>query len=347
LGQGITPSTSPNGFRPFICGSNTYGKLPLTIALIPQVLNENLRCLKMAKRPYETKQYSNSDNLILHMPVWGTFGGFEPVEYDIEVAGLIYSVFQPEVTDPNVPSVFDGTSGGSVMDFNGSGIIAVIASNWNSIQRLITNQYMSLTSMGGDARNGPFLQYTRYCSFNQPTIDVTGMRLIPKRWKKYIKEVVDEEIITGGTLVKKNSKTSVKSKKLIYAPSGSTILNEFTIAYSALIPISPTMKENFPNLIIPVVEVLSGLPSINQVQTSTLESYNLILPGAGQLVNSRSEEIEASLSNYIKGQAGDDSELSKYITSISERNDGGFFGDLFSAIGPSVINGAVSVLTSM
>jgi len=333
------------GFRPFVVSSNTYGKLPLTIMLIPQVLNENLRCLKMAIRPYLTKQYNNSNNHITHIPVWGTFGGFVPIPYNVVVDGVSYPVFQLENTDPFTPNVFDGTSGGNVVDFNGSGIIADIGVNWNDTQRLITNMYMGLTTMGGDARNGPFLQYTRYCNFVVISKDVTDMKKIPKHWRPFIKEV--EEEITGGGMQKKNSKANIKSKRLIYAPPNSSILTEFTVGYSGMVPISPTLKENFPNLIIPVVETSGNLPSINQVQVSTQEPYILSLTGPGQLVSSRSEEIGASTFNYVKGAAGDKSELSEFIKKLSENNEGGFLGDLFSAIGPTVLSGAVNLLGGM
>jgi len=346
IGQGITPATSPLGFRPFIVSSNTYGKLPATIALIPQVLNENLRCLKMAIRPYDTKQFNNSNNHITHIPVWGTFGGFVPVNYEVIVDGTPFPLFLPESSDPFTPNIFDGTSGGNVVDFNGSGIINDIGVNWNDTQRLLTNMYMGLTSMGGDARNGPFLQYTRYCSFVVVSRDITDMKRVPKHWKPYIKE--EEEVIsTGGVLQKKNSKASVKSKRLIYSPPNSSIFTEFTVGYSGMVPISPTLKENFGNLIIPVIESVNSLPSITQVQTSTQEPYVLSLTGPGQLVSSRSEEILASTFNYVKGAAGDKSELSKFIEKLSENNEGGFFGDLFSAIGPAVISGAAGILSGM
>jgi len=352
LGQGLTPSSSTGGFRPFVCGSNTYGRKPEQILLIPTVLNENLRCLKMVVRPYETRNYNSGRNHVTHIPVWGTFGGMAPLQYQLNVNGAVINIFNNENTDPDTPNIFDGTSGGNAVDFNTTSIIASIGNGWNERMRLLTSMYSGLTSMGGDARNGPLLQFTRYCAFTVVQKDVSDKIRIPATWMPYIKEmpVDDEGTVNTGipSLTKKTSKRTIQYRK-IYAPPNSSILTQYSLMYSGFIPITPTHKENFCNLILPVIEIATGgpLPGITQVQTATQESYKLELRGPGNVISNRGTEIQAACVNYIKGQAGDKSELAEFVTKMSENNEGGFFGDLFAAIGPTAIAGLGTLLNTV
>jgi len=351
IGQGITPSTSVNGFRPFIMGSNAYGRKPQELIQIPTVLNENLRCLKMAIRPYSTKQYANSNNHITHVPVWGTFGGYVPLVYSFNIDGTPINLFIAENLDPNTPSVFDGTSGGDVVDFNDTPLIATICELWNENMRVLTNMFSSLTVMGGDATAGPFLQFTRYCAFNSINLDITNRRRVPRFWDPYIKEIEEEKEVVGTVsgLTKKVSKTAIKSKKRIYAPPNSSILSQYTIAYSGMIPISPTHKENFCNIILPVVEVSpagNSLPNMTQIQTATQEPYLLNLIGVSNIQSNRGDEIQNAIINYVVGAAGKKSELSEFVSGMSKENEGGFFGDLFAAIAPTAVGGLGTLIKS-
>jgi hypothetical protein len=335
VGQGLTFSRLNTGFRPFICGSNTYPRTPITILTIPAVLNENLRCLKMAIRPYVTKQFSSNKNHITHIPVWGTFGGFVPLQYQMTIDGVAINLFQNENSDPNTPSVFDGTSGGTAVDFNTTPVIATIAQVWNEDMIMLKNQISHPVSMGGDAKSGPFLQFTRYCAFNSGNFerDVSMIRRIPTYMKPFVKEVETEERIVKRVNSKENV-TTRKTKK-VYAPPGSTIFSEYTVAYSGMIPITATHKENFCNIILPIVEVtfpMSSIPNVTQVQTAAIEPYILDLQGVGIIQGDRASELSNASINYLKGIAGDGSELASYVDTLNKMNEGGFLGDLFAAI---------------
>jgi hypothetical protein len=338
IGQGLTPSRSANGFRPFLCGSNTFPKTPIAIMTVPSVLNENLRCLKMAIRPYITKNYPNKNNHVTHIPVWGTFGGFAPINYTYEINDTVITVFLPEISDPNTPNVFDGTSGGNVVDFNATPVISTALEIWNDDMILLKNQISHPVTLGGDAKNGPFLQFTRYCSFttDNTETDVTYMRRIPKSMVQYVKEV-EEEKPTLKRTTSKEKEIIVKRKKKIYAPPGSSIYSEYTVAYSGMIPITATHKENFSNIILPVVEVafpMTQIPNVTQVETAYLEPYTLDLVGPGPITGSRALEIDNGSINYLKGIAGDGSELASFVNALSNENEGGFLGDLFAAVEP-------------
>lgn len=338
IAQGLSFARLNSGFRPFICGSNTYGRKPIEIMNIPLVLNENLRCLKMAIRPYITKNFSSRDNHITHIPVWGTFGGFVPPTYTFTLDGTVIPVFALENSDPNTPNVFDGTSGNFVVDFNTSNPPLLAAEIWNDAMELVQNQIANLTPIGGDSKCGPFLQFTRYAAFtqgNDSEVDVTDMRRIPNYMKNYI---VERE--TDDCLKRTKSKEGlVKKVKKIYAPPGSTLFNEFTTGYSGMVPITDTHLENFNNFILPVIEVsfpMTTIPNTTQVQTACLEPYNITYEGPSTIIGSRVAEIEASVVNYMTGKAGKKTELAEFISALSNNDEGGFLGDLFAAVEPLV-----------
>jgi len=59
LGQFLTPEVGNSTFQSFLCGSNCFPQNPVTLMLISQVLNENLRGLKICQRPYQTKNFQS------------------------------------------------------------------------------------------------------------------------------------------------------------------------------------------------------------------------------------------------------------------------------------------------
>jgi len=104
-----------------------------------------------------------------------------------------------------------------------------------------------------------------------------------------------------------------------------------------MIPITPAHKENFANFILPVIETtfpMQTIPNQTQIQTSTLEPYNIRLTGPGPIIGSRVAEIEGATLNYLCGLAGKKSEVAQYVAALNTGNEGGFLGDLFAAIEP-------------
>jgi len=297
--------------------------------------------LKMAVCPYITKKFNSPRNKLIYIPVWGTFKGYvPPTFYEVTINDISYPTFLAEGTDPNTPDIFDGTSAGSVVDFNETPLITNIVANWNGLMAEITNMFSSLVSIGGDATGGPSLTNTRYCQFatvENSKREITGIVRVPKCMRKFVTEVEIVEDAPHGTLVRQSSKGGVverKVRKVKYiAPPDSTIFNQFTLGYSSILPITETKKENYPQFILPVIEIVPGaLPSIPQVQTATLEPYSLEF-NSSTIFNNRATEIIAAGVNNVVGLAGRKTDLSSFTETLSNMGKGGFLGDMFATVG--------------
>jgi len=336
LSQFLTPQTGRGAFIPFICGSNCFPKaidVPLNIA---SVLNENLKCLKMWIRPYETKQFNNPKNHITHIPVVGTWATTTPMNYFIIWNDTLYPMFLDESTDTFVPNYFDGTGvSNAVVDFNATTLLQEIASTYNSLVNTTINMWSGVSPIGGDSNGSPFLQYTRYVQFNTENIvEIHNTRVFPRHLKQFI---VEKEVETKLVRTTSQSKTEISKKKVpYYAPPDSTVFTMNTKAISSTIPISATMKQNFGNFILPVIELAElpsmALPSQVQVQTGTLEPF-LFDGFTENPFNSRGLEIINGMVNMVTGVAGRDSELAAFIKNLAANNQGAFLGDLFAAAG--------------
>jgi len=333
LAQGLCPQTGSGAFQAFLCGSNCYPKNPSVLMKIPMSLNENLRQLVMCAYQYQTKNYQSSNNEVRYIPVWGAFKGSVPIQYNIVWNSINYPVFEVPTEDPYTPDIFDGTSGSSVVDFNESALLSNITASWNEVVTYVTDQYASLVTIGGDARGGALLQYTRLVQFATLEKDVTMFKRIPRHYDQFI-TIKDVEV---PNLERKNSKKEFKKVKT-YNPPGSTIYAEYTLGITSRLPISPTFKEYTPDLILPVIEIASdeSIPSINQVQTSYQEPYSS-KPGVNVIVfDNRAQEIYDGLPNMVTKTAGKKTELSMYFDELSRLNEGGFLSQLFTLGGPLI-----------
>jgi len=164
IAQFLTPQTGTGAFQPFLCGSNCYPAMPTILMKIPKFINENLRMLMMCVRPYHTGKFDSPNNNMTHVPVWGMYTTYTPVNYVIFQGATAHDLFLPEVS--NNPSVFDGSYGSNVADFNNSDIVTSGINFWNEIVNACSNQFGELDTMGGDSMGSPLLQYTRYVAFS-------------------------------------------------------------------------------------------------------------------------------------------------------------------------------------
>jgi len=335
LAQFLCPQTSTGGFQSFLCGSNVFPKGPGEIMLLPTFLNENLRMLKMSEHPYYTKGFSNSRNKIKYIPVLGTFKGYVPPTYfGPTINGVFRPYFIPESDDPNTPNIFDGTSGNYVVDFNETPLMSNLCALWNAYVVPLTPMFGSVIRMGGEANGGPLLQYTRYCQFvvDQHS-EVPNKAIIPVHMRSFIQEIEVEKPV----LEKKSSKSVLipkeKEIKRIMAPPNSTLYTQYSLGYSGILPITSTFKENVPDFILPVIEIVPGaLPGITQYQTAVKEPYSLLFQ-ASVIYNNRATELQDSVPNNVVGLAGHKTALAEYVETLSRNNEGGFLGDLFTTIG--------------
>jgi len=244
--------------------------------------------------------------------------------------------FLPENTDSFTPDIFDGTSGGSVVDFNETPLIANIVAFSNGVMEQLSSMFSSLDRIGGDSSGSPMLQYTRYCSFNAENakVEIPRSQKFAKGLKRFLViEEIDENLGTN-KLERKSSKAEIKKiKKQYYAPPNSTIFTQYTRGYTGVLPISASMKEYFPDFVIPVIEINPGtLPSIQQVQIADLEAYEIRFDSS-VIYNNRGSEIASGAVNNVVGLAGKKTELSMFTDELAMKNQGAFIGDIFSTVG--------------
>jgi len=351
LGQFQSYNSGPNRFQSFLCGSNTYPQEPATLLIVPKTFNENMRMLMMKVRPYETKNFNNKRNHITQIPVWGAQIGFQSVNPLIMVGDNPPTfLFQPDVSDPNPPDVWDGTMGNNVADFNATPLMADIITIWNDYMTTLNDQFSGVSGLGGQSSGSPLLQYTRYVTYRGDNIRCKPSHRqrgnVGRHLRPFLKDVetkvfpvlpVLERKSSGMTLDRKLSKDKDIKVEIdtLYAPPTNTPFSEWTLAYSGMIPITDTLREYFPNLILPIVEIGDGsLPNQSQFQVSVLEPYSIATNV--NIVNTlatRGSELLNAIPDDVLGRSGQQTELSKFVDELSKTDQGGFLGDLFAVVG--------------
>jgi len=206
---------------------------------------------------------------------------------------------------------------------------------------ILANQFSSLTPFGGASSGSPFLQFTRYVKWNNALKEIKQMRRVPRILQSYTEDVdvpVKSDILVEGRgLLERKSSVKQTVKKRLFNPPSSSLFTEYSAAYSGVIPITDTHKAVFSQLILPVIQLQDALlPSQVQIQTSSIEPYwysNLAPEGTNSPFVTRINDIVAAVPNYVTGTAGRDTELASFMKTMSDMNEGGFFGDLLSTVG--------------
>jgi len=343
LGQFMIPDSNGAGlFESFRCGSNCYPKQPATKFLVTQMLNENLKGLKMAVRGYSTKKYQNDNNKVIHIPVWGAFKSWVPTSFIYRNAnGDPIPLFAPETG--NDPDLWDGSfNNGGAADLNDSPIANDVVQEWNYFMTGCTQTLNSMEQIGGDGCGSPFLQFTRYVKFKSQDfrVEVNDRQIarVPKHCQQFIVDKT-EEIVTPGT-DKRSSKKEMRNFK-VYAPPIASVYTEYTQAITGFIPITATHREFLSIFILPIIEVEIGdnLPTTSEIQISSLEPYKLQVFAAGRddlnatVFGSRAAELDSRMPDEVKALAGEKSGLSSFVEKVSDADEGGFLGDLFATAG--------------
>jgi len=343
IGQMLTPQTGTGAFQPFLCGSNCYPAMPTILMKLPKFINENLRMLMLCVRPYHTNKFESPNNNFTHVPVWGMFTSYTPVNYTYFIGDVAKQLFLPEVS--NNPSIFDGSYGSSVADFNNSDIVTSGINFWNEIVEVTANQFGELDTIGGDSLGSPLLQYTRYVSFSNTfqKKELNPRVRVPHACRRFVHETEIEEVVeplvTPRNLTRElsGSKPRQKRKVLVYAPPESSPFNEFSVAISSCVKVSESMKQLSTDFLLPIVEIAGSnvLPSQNQVQTSNREPYWIKFNPQidDQVFASRALELQGGVPNNVVGQAGHKTAIVEYMDALSKEDKGATFGDIFSFLG--------------
>jgi len=238
-----------------------------------------------------------------------------------------------------VPDLIDGNIGGDPYDLNTSIYSTAVIEQWNNLMQATASMWSGLDEIGGDGSGSPLLMYTRYVQFVNPgSMEVVPLKLskIPKQARKYLKEVEEPVPDTKDSKDIKDRRASKKEvrKFMAYAPPNNSPYSEYEVGMSCLVPITATAKTYLKDFILPVIEVNTGdnLPGLTQIQSASLEGYSYAQQ-YNNILASRAFSLIASVKNCVKGIAGTPSPLAQFIAELSAMNQGGFFGDLFSAVG--------------
>jgi len=213
LGQAICPTTSMLGFQSFLCGSNCCAVDPGVILQLPLVINENLRMLMRTNFHYFTVNRNLTRNRIIHMPVWGAFKGTVPINVSVEFGETIYPMFLEEPTSPAPPSIWDGSWGNLVADFNATLAVQTVQNTWNFFMDDVKAFIFGSTALGGSKEYGSLLQFTRYVEFSVPQEVEIRTRRVHNRYRQYIVEKEYDEIVPS-TLERSKSKKDILVKKI-------------------------------------------------------------------------------------------------------------------------------------
>jgi len=343
LTQGMSAETSSGGFQQFLCGSNCYPANPLIYLELPGSLNENIRMLRRGIFDYHTKNFNSERNKIIYIPVLGAFKNTVPINISVETNFGVGNMFLPEPSE--VPDIFDGTFGSAVADFNSTEILQEAIAVWNGFMDSCKKYMLGATQIGGASEPGSLLQFTRYVTFTNIS-DGEGkimrdnkvhFKRPPRVLKQYIsrreKKVQLERKLSNGKIERFEGLEFEQT----YNPPDSTIFVEYTTAVSGSIVITDVHKSMFPQLILPVIElVANSLPTQTQFQTSAKELFLYVASSTNNLINSRAVELGSGVQNNVKGLAGEPTEWAKYVSNKSASNQGGFLGNLFTTIGSTV-----------
>jgi len=341
VAQTMSPETSTGGFQPFICSSNTYPANPIIQLQLPGCLVENIRMLNICNWPYITKNYTNARNRQIIIPVWGAFKNTVATNITVETTEGAFNMFQPEPSSS--PNIFDGTYGSNVADFNNTTMLQEAAATWNFFMTTCNKYILGSTQLGGAGGAGSLLQFTRYVDFQAQDLELKPNHRIhfaraapllkPYIQKREIKKMVERTMSKG-----KTEKQETIAFESYYNPPNSTIYSEYTLAVSGVIPITDSHRQMFPQLILPVIEIVDGsLPSQSQYQTAVKELYVYVNSTVtSNLINNRAMEIASGIPNFVKGLAGENTEWSEFCSNKSKQNEGGFLGNLFSTVGSVV-----------
>jgi len=341
----IYGAETPQRWESLKAGSNCCGLIGGSKIIIPQVINENLKCLKEVINHYETEKLNKGRNVVRTIPVWGAYLT-RTTNYNPELSAFLenvpYNLFQPpNVTDPDF---WDGTYQQQVADLNRSPNMTIALEFWNTmVIPTLTQVSTQLEPMGGQHPSSPFLSLARYANYFDVDFDLKDtpewkIKRLPKESVK-IREVPVESDKRSSTGTKK----PVMMTKRVYAPSGYTMESTVTEAYSAVNYITDTHKEYLPQLIIPVFDVSTsvnrGIVSRMQVQGQHINNYKTTQYGVNALNDlsaNRAQDLSVLASLCVTGTAGQSSALALYYKGLGEGSHGGWLGDIFAAATPIV-----------
>jgi len=243
-------------------------------------------------------------------------------------------MFDPDPV--NSPDLWDGTLSGVPADLNRSENLPQVTGLWNNFIDATRTEWSNITNMGGDSCGSPLLQFTRFVSWAEPSVqkrEYADLRFIPRGLHSFMQKIEEPVMEKSSKNERKLSRKETRSF-YIYNPPSSTIYTERVTDITGIMKITPSHKQYLPAFILPVVEIgtADGIPSVSEVQVATKEMYKLSYAAANNF-DTLGIGYQATIANNVTGQAGKKTEIAEFISELNKTNQGGFLGDIFTTIG--------------
>lgn len=325
LGQFLTFHDVTNPWEPLRVGSNCYGIASAEKLVVPNALNENLRCLLPVKYKVISK-FQNSKNRLFFVPIWGIYTGAPIINsqgnfLDEEGASTFGSLFLGDSDED--PRMVDGVDkNGNVCDLNRTTKLNELLDDWN--YRLnILQQFTGGTSTIGGASNGSVLSITRVNEYPEVRRE---LETIPRHLMRIVEPQYVHTVKSG------SGKTS--QEKQYYVPPNASLIQQRTFGFTSVTTITETLKQALPYLILPIVTNTKGdLPTLREYRTGTLECNILQVSYAPNTLTNRATDLRFIGGRNAPGlAAGNSDEMNSVVNENNAKGSGGFLGDILGGL---------------
>jgi len=354
-----------NGFVSLITHFGTYGNPVFKSTIIPQMLQENLGCLKMRGYKPETK-YQSQRNILNYVPVLGVYVTDIPPNWVFFVDEDAIPLFTANPSEPPI-SMVDGSSGSVFYNLNGS-YYQSIMSEWNQFCQAVVQVTTGQLAIGND--NGPrglsLLCFTNY------EVSMTDTAFHKIKHRKYgrnhvanyagaKRKIVREKSKTGEILTAKEKAEKILKKKKDEEDDVESLPPAAldTTTYSQTTMVTGVTDEELSllgKMILPVFRLdPSGVDPTNvaMLATSTIEPClmnNTTMDSNGNITGRTILQwLEDSAGICVTGTAGaQNSTYAEMMKLLAQRGDAGTLGNiagmLLGQLGQPTLGGLASML---
>jgi len=333
----MTVPTGANGFVPFIAHCGTFGLQKFGSLMLPEVLVENLHCLKARK--YNAGDGSNP---IWYFPVFGRYVLDSVLPYQFQPSvGSAQNLFVTETQDSI--NLIDGSVTSGYCNLN-SQYYQDVCEVWNQYVGYFEQYGGNISSLSGD--HGPIGLNLLSCTRFEVTADVevAAKGTTPEDYRRMFEEAAEK-----AELLKKLKRASQKDikipkkdkpKQVANLPAGilTTLCTQW---YTSNVPVVTELSTIFPHLILPSMRVDGSqtvsptslaMMQIESIEPRSIQSSQISPDGVINGV-SRSTELQAIGNLIASGTAGAENlDISAIMRMLKVKGQAGFLGDLAAGL---------------
>jgi len=339
----FSESGTSNGFVSLVTHFGTYGNPMFKNLNIPQLLQENLGCLKMRSfRPKTAHQVDR--NVLNYVPVLGVYVTDTPPVWQYVYDDATINMFQDPGSEPTI-SLVDGSAGTLFYNLNSS-YYQNIMSVWNQFTEQVTQVTTTNISIGSD--NGPAgLSLLCFTNYEDSLTNTSKHRRRNKFLGKFHVKNIGEDLAR----TKSAEKDKNKKKTDNLPPAALTTL---TYSYTTMVKgVTDEELSLLGKLILPVFRLDPTGPdptNLTMLTTSTIEPYLLTnnTTDSNGTINGRTvlEWMNDSAGLCVTGTAGSaNAAYAEMMKLLAQRGDAGTLGNIAGALLDAV--GAPAVLGSL